>query len=479
MKPTPFYPSDNRHALVWPVIAVFLLLVGWLTSQMGLIVPAALVAVPIIFAFVVLVFLKPKAGFITFILLCFFVAGLNRHIPSVPFGLGFEAILLLTYLALLFHRSEKYNLKFLNNDLFLLSLVWFVINLLEILNPAGASLVGWAYEMRSTTLYWILTVPLAFMIFTELKDLKFFIYLIVGLSCVAAIYGIQQLYLGVSQMEQVWLDAGSSKTHVLWGKLRVFSFYSDAGQFGASQAHVGLICLILAVGPFIWWKRLLIGLAGLLILYGMLISGTRGSMFVLIAGGFVYLVLSKQVKILLIGFAIALSGLFVLKFTTIGESNAQIARMRTSLDPTDASLQERFKNQKILKDYLATRPFGGGVGTIGTWGIEHNPDMYLSKIPPDSYYVKVWAMYGIVGFIIWFGIILFITGKCCGIVWNIQNEKLRQMLIALVAGIAGIVLASYGNEVINQMPSAMIVYVSWVLVFLGPQFDRELANQLS
>lgn len=479
MKPSPFYPADNKHALAWPVMVFSILILGWLTSQMGIIIPGALVVVPFLFAFVALIFFRPKVGLISFIILCFIVAGLNRHIPSVPFGLGFEATLILTYLAILFHRSEKHSLEFLTTDLFLLSLAWFVINILEILNPAGASFIGWVFEMRSTTLYWILTVPLAFMLFNEFKDLKLFIYLIVALSCLSAIYGIQQLYLGVSDMEQLWLDAGSSKTHVLWGRLRVFSFFSDAGQFGASQAQVGLICMILAIGPFLWWKKLLIGIAGLLILYGMLISGTRGSMFVLIAGGFVYLVLSKQVKILLIGFVIALSGLFVLKFTSIGESNAQIARMRTSLDPADASLQERFKNQNILKDYLASRPFGGGVGTIGTWGIEHNPDMFLSRIPPDSYFVKVWAMYGIVGFIIWFGIVLYITGKCCGIVWNIQNDKLRQMLIALVAGIAGIILASFGNEVINQMPSAMIVYISWVLVYLGPKFDRQLSNQLT
>jgi len=32
--------------------------------------------------------------------------------------------------------------------------------------------------------------------------------------------------------------------------------------------------------------------------------------------------------------------------------------------------------------------------------------------------------------------------------------------------------SSYGNEVINFMPSAMVVYLSWVFVFLGPKLDR-------
>jgi len=476
MKPSPFYPTTHINKLLGPLALLTAVMMGWFTSKLGILVPGALVAFPIMMAFVVMVFLNPRVGFISYLLLCFFVSVLNRHLLGIPFGLGLEALLILTWLSIIFHRSEKFKGEYLNNDLCILAFVWFIINILEIANPAGASFVGWFYEMRSTTLYWVLTVPLGFLLFNEYKDLKLFLMIVIIISCFAAIYGIKQLNLGVTVMEQVWLDAGSGKTHVLWGKLRVFSIYSDAGQFGASQAHIALVCIILAVGPFVKWKKLLFAVAGLLVLYGMLISGTRGSMFVLVAGGFVFLVLSKQVKILMLGTAMAMGVLFILKFTMIGEGNANIARLRTSLDPQDASLQVRFKNQEILRDYMATRPFGGGVGVIGAWGEIYNPDKFLSTVAPDSYFVKVWAMYGIVGFIIWFGIVMYITGKCCGIVWNIKDPKLRQMLMALTCGTVGIIFASYGNEVINQMPSSVIVYLSWVFVFLGPKFDRQLTN---
>jgi hypothetical protein len=36
--------------------------------------------------------------------------------------------------------------------------------------------------------------------------------------------------------------------------------------------------------------------------------------------------------------------------------------MRSAFDPNDPSLQVRLDNQKILKGYLATRPFGAGIG---------------------------------------------------------------------------------------------------------------------
>jgi hypothetical protein len=56
---------------------------------------------------------------------------------------------------------------------------------------------------------------------------------------------------------------------------------------------------------------------------------------------------------------------FFFKFTMIANGNDQVRRMRTAFDPNDASLQVRLDNQKILKGYLDSRPFGGGIGHAG------------------------------------------------------------------------------------------------------------------
>src|SRR5690606_31481740 len=103
-----------------------------------------------------------------------------------------------------------------------------------------------------------------------------------------------------------------------------------------------------------------------------------------------------------------------------------------------------------------------------------NSDKFLSTIEPDSYWVKVWAMYGIVGFIYWFCMMMYITGKSCGIIWRIEDKKLKVKLIALTSGFFGIFISSYGNEVINALPSSIVCYLSMVLVFMGPRFDRKL-----
>jgi O-antigen ligase len=444
---------------------------GWLAGKAGPVVPGLLVALPLLAFFLIAVFTTPRTGFVAFIVYCFVIMGLGRQFDGIQPGLAIDGLLVLTWLAVIFSRSPEIRWSRVQNDLCRLAGAWFIINILEIANPAGSSLTGWLYEMRGTTFYWFLSVPLGCMVFYKPQDLRLFLRIVIIFSALGALYGIKQKVFGVNTAEQRWLDSGAAITHVLWGRLRVFSFYSEAAQFGASQAHVGLICLILALGPFAWWKRVLMALTSLLLLYGMLISGTRGALFVVVAGLFIYLVINKNIKALVIGCVLALGALFVLKYTSIGSGSADIVRLRTSLDPNDASLQQRLMNQAKLREYLSSRPLGGGVGVIGIWGTLYNKDKYLSSIAPDSYFVKVWAEYGIIGFLIWFGMMLYILGKSCGIVWNIRDPLLRQKLLALTAGFGGILVSSYGNEVMNQMPSAMIVYVSWVFVFLGPTLD--------
>ncbi|MES2875239.1 MAG: O-antigen ligase family protein [Bacteroidota bacterium] len=452
---------------------ITVLLVGFATAEFGSVVPIAVIITSVIVALIVGIFKNPVAGFIATILYCFTFFILVREVDGIPFGAGIEVLLFLTWIAT-WVQFRRYDWSLLKNDLFYLTLIWFIISVMEIANPAGASFMGWMQEIRTTALYPLLFIPLAFLFFNTNKHLNYFLKLVLIFSAIALVYGIRQTLIGLTPGEQSFLDNGGASTHLLWGRLRVFSFFSNASQFGVSQAHIGLIAFILALGPFKWWKKITLFLIAALLLYGMLISGTRGALFALIVGGITAIFLSKNYKILIVGAIILASGVSVLKFTTIGNGNYEIYRLRTALDPEDASLNTRFINQEILKDYLKSRPFGGGLGVTGYWGAKYNADKFLSKVPPDSYWVKVWVMYGVVGLVIWFSIMMYILGKGFGIIWNIQNKGLRYKLIALSSGAAGIFFASYGNEIMNDMPSSMIISISWAFIFLGPRLDREL-----
>jgi hypothetical protein len=80
-------------------------------------------------------------------------------------------------------------------------------------------------------------------------------------------------------------------------------------------------------------------------------------------------------------------------------------------------------------------------------------------------------MYGVVGIIIWLSTLFYITGKASGLIWKTRDPALRNCMSALCAGQFGIIVCSYGNEVLNAMPSSCIVYVSWALLSISHRFD--------
>ncbi|GGK56718.1 O-antigen ligase family protein [Rufibacter glacialis] len=468
--------TDKKSSFFLIPLAVLAAIgVGWMTAQVGFLVPGLVLALLLVVPLVYLIFKEPRIGIISLVSYCFIYNLFAREIGHFQYLYIVDALVVLSWLAALFHTTKDYDWSLMRNEICVLGAIWTIINILEIFNPAGSSLLGWMLEMRYHLL-WILVVPLCLVVFNRNKDLNAFLILLICMSLLATINGVKQVTIGLFPGELEWLNSYGYMTHLIWGELRVFSFFSDASQFGASQAHMFVIAFTLALGPFKRWKKVLCGLAALAFLYGESISGTRGALFTLFIGLGVVLLITKNLKVIGIALVFAVVGFCFLKFTYIGESHFEIRRMRSALSSNDASFNIRLSNQLKLKEYLAEHPFGGGVGAIGYTGEKYNKGTYLATIPPDSYWVKVWAEYGIVGFVIWISMMMYIIGKSCGIVWNTKDKGLRFKLTALTAGFTGIVISSYGNEIMNMQPSSMILFVSWAFIFLGPKLDKEATS---
>ena len=261
------------------------------------------------------------------------------------------------------------------------------------------------------------------------------------------------------------------------GKLRVFSYYSDAGQFGSSQAMVALMCGILALGPFPMTKRIWFGTAALITFIGFAISGTRGALAVPAAGAVIFLIASKNFKILAIGFLVIGLAFYTLKYTFAFQSIEQVNRMRTAMDPNNPSLLVRLKNQRTFGKYLSTRPLGGGVGTAGFWGARFSPNTLLAQTATDSWYVKIWAETGVVGVSLHLFVLGYIMGKGASVIWRLKNQILRYKAMAMYASIGGVLLSSYGNQVFGQMPTGMVMNLLIPFIFLTPLYEKELEEK--
>lgn len=461
-----------------PVMALITLIavLGYMVGKGGLTTGLGLMFLPFIATYVYFIFLTPRIGIIGLYILNYVVLGSMRYIKGLPLGLTIDGHLILVYFALFFksffHKVEWKNAK---NDLVLLAAIWFGYALFQLVNPEAVSRVAWFYAMRGVAFYMILTIPIIFILYNKKADLDLFLKIWAVLSLVATFKGIQQKFLGPDPWEQAWLDGGGSLTHILFGKLRVFSFMSDAGQFGAAQGHSGVVFSILALNQKKSLKlKLFYGFVGFMGLYGMMISGTRGAIAVPIMGFALYVALQKNIKILILGAILGISVLVFFKYTTIGNGNGTINRMRTAFDPNDKSLLVRLENQRKLKVYMASRPIGGGIGSSGNWGLRFSPNTFLANTPTDSWYVAIWAEQGIVGLTLHLFILFYIVFKSSYIImFKLKDDWTKAKMGALVSGLIGIMAASYGNGVFGQMPTGILLYTSMGYLFLAEKFDAE------
>jgi VanZ family protein len=445
------------------------LLLGFAFTKGGILAPAAVAALPFGLGFVALIIAKPRLGLYSSLIFGFFANGITRYVEG-PFGLFIDIILLITALGLVFRLRSDPHSPGINSKLSLAVLIWFIYTLLELFNPEAISFEAWFYAVRGVSLYFISTVLLTLVLLYKEKDCDTFIKIWFICSLLATLWGMKQFFIGLDSAEVRWLESGAKITHVLFGKLRIFSFYSDAGQFGAAQAHTAVAAMVLALGPIKKKQRIFYIITALLSIYGMLLSGTRGALFVVITGMGVYLLLSAKPKIIIPGIITGVMFFCILKFTYIGQGNDQIRRMRTALDPNDPSLQVRVENQKKIKAYLADRPMGGGIGSAGAWGQRFSPETFLADTPLDSWYVKIWAEGGIVGLLIYLGVILFILADRFIFIFRIKDPPLRQKMAALYAGVFGICFASYGNQIFGQLPTGNVMYLSITFLFLAGNF---------
>ena len=465
------------HMTRWTLLsllAVLLLLVAYAVAKAGIIVLAALVALPIGAVVVMLIVKQASLGLWLGLHMAFAAIGMTRYVPG-PLGLSVDALLALTILGIFFHHKKHQPIK-IWNAVTVIIFIWFMFTVFQVFNPESRSTVAWFYAVRGVSFYMLAIIPLVFILFRKRSDLNTFLLIWLGWSVVASLYGMKQLYIGLNSAENVWLAAGNDSTHILHGKLRVFSFYSDAGQFGAAMAHAFLVSGILTLGAKTMKHKIFLGIVSAICLWGMMISGTRGALFVPASGFFLYFFLSKNFKILALGILVAGACFFVLKYTFIGQGNYQIQRMRSALDPNDPSLQVRLENQRKMKDYLASRPLGGGIGSSGYWGLRFSPNTFLAQTPSDSWYVKIWAETGMVGLSLHIAMLLSILALCTYRVWQVKETWLRQIGLALVSGMFGIMLASYGNQVLGQNPTGSVIYLSIAFAFMLPRWDAEIAE---
>ncbi len=464
-------------ALVVSVSLFFIaLIVGaiYFFSKDNFVAGVALLVLPFPILYLYKFLSNPRIGFVSVLVANYFAIGLSRYIPA-PVGLTVDALLFLTLLAVIFSQfNQKVEWKNAGTDYTYFVILWFAMTLFQLINPEAVSREAWFYAMRGQAFYLVLTVPLVYLVFNKPRDLQLLITLCAWFTLLAVAKGLMQKYMGVDRWEQVWLNQpGNRSTHILFGQLRVFSFYSDAGTFGGSMGYFGVIFTVLGIHEDVKRRKYFYYIVAIAALYAMLISGTRSAIAAPIMGFALYTILSKRFKVMFLVGSILFVIFFILKYTMIGQGNYDIRRMRSAFAEDNASLNVRQENRKLFAEYLQTRPFGGGIGSSGNWGLRFSPGTFLAETATDGWYIQIWAEQGIVGITFYLIMIVYFFAKSVFLIFfRLKKPENIHKAIAFVSGMAGLMVTSYSASSLGQMPNTIIVAASVTLISLMPKWEK-------
>lgn len=475
-----FILNNIARVFVYSVLVISVLGIVNITFRMGYVMGIAVSILPMIVVIFLALIYNPFLGFTMLFVTNYYMSGLARYFANISTGIYVDVILGVIFLALVINSffNKSSNIKFSNafNRLTLVAFIWFLFCSAQILNPNSASILAWLQSARGIGVYFIIVVSLSAIVLRRFVDLKRILFIWALLSLTAVLKAYIQKTFGFDSAELRWLlEGGGSRTHFINTGIRYFSFYTDAANFGTGIAFAGTV---FAISSY-YFKKMKMKIFYLFTAavcgYGMMISGTRGSLAVPFVALLTFVFLSKNVKAMIISVIIVATSFVILRYTDFGHWNTYMRRMRTAFDPEDASFKVRQENQQKLRTYMLTKPFGAGIGMSRKRSVNYTPDPFLSKIPTDSWYVLIWVETGIVGLILHLLILLYIIFHGAYLVlFRLKNSELKGLITALICGIAGVYVASYSIEIIGQFPTGFIFYISMTLVFISPVYDKEL-----
>jgi O-antigen ligase len=296
------------------------------------------------------------------------------------------------------------------------------------------------------------------------------------LSLFSVFWVWKQQNMGFTVAENAWLQSRGRTTHILNAGtlIRYFSTFGDAANYGCNAAAASTAFLIISITSKIKKDKLFFLITAIAVIWGMFQSGTRTAMVTLMFGLFVFLFLSKSIRILIpcaIAFVVFV---IILLFTNIGNGNQQIRRMRSAFDKNDASSGVRDINKAAIAKYMKDAPWGIGIGihseNIPTW----NKFKKLSDISPDSEYVYIWVRTGPIGVAVFACcMIIMFCGASYIVLFRLKSRSLIGIGASLCCAFASIQLAGYVNQVIFQYPNGLIFFGGLAIVYILPYLESD------
>ena len=402
---------------------------------------------------------------------------ISESLP-IPMSLPNEMLQIILLAIAIIDVRETPNFDRAINIMLLALIIWCGFCTLQLLNDTcnlGIDLGRW-YTGARLMAFQILYIFLVFTIYISSPQILIrYIKLWAVLSLFTVYWTWKQQYIGLTVVENAWMQTRGRSTHILNAGtlIRYFSTFSDAANFGCNAAATTVAFVLFGITSRIKFDRIFYIVTGLLVFWAMFASGTRTAIFCVAAGFLVYIFLSKSFKIAVPFTVVFGICAFLLVFTTIGNGNQQIRRMRSAFNKDDASANVRDINKDAIRKYIKDAPWGIGLG-MGYNVPANNKYAKLATIPPDSEYVHIWIKTGPIGITLFLlTTFLMFAGACCVVLFKLRNKSLIGIGAGFCCSFVAIQLGGYANQVLMQFPNCLIFYGGLSIVYVLPYIEPE------
>jgi len=472
---------DQDNILNSKHLSGFLAFVGLLGIVIGILskniyISIIILTIPFIFIFIIKSLNNPIYLLYFIFTFGYFFLTMSRYFHLEGKSYIFDIIIWSTLLVCIINSVIRHNIGWhrLNNFLIFSLIIWFAYCFMELANP-NSNFENWC-RGRSLMYNFLFMAVLSQLLITKIKQVKTIILLFSIFTLIAIIKSYIQKYIGFDSTELEWLSDPHvySLNFLSGGVIRYFSIFSDAGVCGSMMGATAAWFAITGFYDKNKVRKIYFFIIAIGSTFGMLFSGTRGAIVCPLGAIGLFAIISKKKKLMIGSILLLIIIYSFLDFTYIGQNVDYIRRLRTVVSPTkDASFNVRLENQKILAQYLKTKPFG-----IGLRGDIKTSKMSEHSIPSDSYYVLIWIYTGIVGLILFLASAIITIIICSYIImYKIKNKELRELLIGPICAIFGLLLSSYTNIIWGQFPVFVIIYIFWGIIFNYKIIDKNIIEQ--
>lgn len=471
------YSRENGGRVL--LLFLLFLLAIYQFSTAGFNAFAIICLIPLFLFGAIAVFKWRMSAFWLLIFINYFIQWRESPYLGIPISLPNEILqLLLLGIAIVDARITPHFERCANMMLYAL-VIWCGFCTLEVLNDTcglGINIGAW-YTGARMMAFQILYIFLVFSIYISSPEiLTKYLKIWAFLSLFSALWTLKQQYIGFATNEMNFLYGAGRSTHIIQGGtlIRYFSTFSDAANYGCNAAAAATAFAIFGISSKNQKDRWFYIITSIIVVIAMFASGTRTAIFCMAGGFIVFLFLSKSVKIIIPSAIIGGLFFFILAFTTIGQGNQQIRRMRSAFNRGDASVKVRDINQETMRKYMQDAPWGIGLGMGYDNVPANNKYNRMATIASDSEYVFIWLRTGRIGITTFIITMLIMLGGACRIVlFKLKNPTLIGIGGGLCSAFVAIQLGGYANQVLMQFPNCLTFYGGLTIVYLLPYLEPE------